>query len=151
MAIAFSRMCLKNAWLSSMSCIGNNNVRFQTTISPPQCRSMSSRIAPQTWSWFTLPLITRCRRFMSTSSNWVNATNSEGETSLHAAVRLHHITPCYGRCKKLLHSGANPNIPDCAGKTPLDTAIENKNRSIVNLLREYGALTSAEIASGYAP
>ncbi len=61
-----------------------------------------------------------------------------GETPLHLSVKMQS----YEICENLLKAGANPNIRDLDGMSPLDTAELKKYESIAKLLKFYGALPS---------
>ena len=69
----------------------------------------------------------------------VNAPGSlySGGTALHAAVSRGHIQIV----KLLLSAGADPNgTAGHRGQTPMQSAYLIRNRDIVNLLREAGAI-----------
>ncbi|XP_005852896.2 PREDICTED: neurogenic locus notch homolog protein 4-like [Myotis brandtii] len=57
-------------------------------------------------------------------------TAGTGETPLHLAARFSRPTAA----RRLLESGANPNQPDRAGRTPLHTAVAADAREVCQLL-----------------
>jgi ankyrin repeat protein len=65
----------------------------------------------------------------------VNSRNVVLETPLYAAV----WTGNYEIAEMLLNRGADPNIPDKNGFTPLQAAQKLERRELVSLLRDYGA------------
>jgi hypothetical protein len=82
-------------------------------------------------------------RSFSTSQNFLNRKNLDGDTPLHLGVKIHVKKDSrYEICRLLLENGANPNIPDNHGKTPLDTAMDNGNIEMIILLKSYGGRVS---------
>lgn len=71
--------------------------------------------------------------------NMLNHRNNNGDTALHVAVKKSNGSSHLEVLKKVLDEGADPNIPDNEGNTPLDTAIKNKNNEVISLLKSYGA------------
>jgi uncharacterized protein len=65
----------------------------------------------------------------------INERDSVGNTILMTAVEDSN----YGVVKMLLERGADPNISDMYGDSPLDIARYNANAGIVELLIAYGA------------
>nr|DAD33865.1 TPA_asm: hypothetical protein HUJ06_012716 [Nelumbo nucifera] len=63
----------------------------------------------------------------------VNATDADGQTALHIAVRKGHVE----MVKILLEGGANGNKPDAKGWRPLDIAEQQGPKSIYDLLLYY--------------
>ena len=45
----------------------------------------------------------------------------------------------------LIKTGANVNVPNTAGETPLDAAIRENNEEIAELLRSHGAKRGEEL------
>lgn len=64
----------------------------------------------------------------------------EGTTPLHFAVRF--PDPNLEAVEALLEAGADPNIPDGSGRTPLDWVPPGVQSSVADLLRRYGGQTS---------
>jgi ankyrin repeat protein len=92
-------------------------------------------------------------RSFSTDSNFrifgINKFIDGNNTALMIAVKKH--VKGHERlevCKSLLASGADPNIPDALGRTPLDIATAGNDTELVKLLKENGAKRS--IISLYA-
>ena len=63
-----------------------------------------------------------------------------GTTPLHLAVRF--PDPNLEAVEALLESGADPNIQDGSGRTPLDWVAPGVQSSVAELLRRYGGQTS---------
>jgi uncharacterized protein len=85
---------------------------------------------------------------VATSGNWeesarlldqtdvdINATNKNGETALHFAVKHGHTTIV----EFFLKRGANIHITNLSGKTALDYAVGNANEGLIRLLLKCGA------------
>jgi ankyrin repeat protein len=72
----------------------------------------------------------------------VNAVNAAGDTALHLAASTNQGSPSIIRF--LAGRGANVNIKNKAGRTPLDAAMRarDKNNETIALLRELGAEAS---------
>lgn len=69
-----------------------------------------------------------------------NGSGPGGELPpLHEAI----IQGDIDRVEELLSRGADPNAPDAAGQTPLDSAIGTKNLDIIKLLMAHGARDTA--------
>lgn len=68
-----------------------------------------------------------------------------GDTALHAALSKSNKEMLVF----LLKSGANVEILDSSGITPLYRAIENHNADAVQLLFEYGAIAEPQLRSGF--
>ena len=64
--------------------------------------------------------------------NYVNIRASSNRTPLHVAVSFQFA----GCVECLIGSNADINVKDEYGKTPIDTAIDNKNEEIINLLKK---------------
>lgn len=73
----------------------------------------------------------------------LDVANFEGRTALHLAVTLTGCVPdpayCNNVVRILLHHGANPNVGDQNGASPLHLASEIGNLSVVDALLEEGA------------
>lgn len=68
----------------------------------------------------------------------VDKTDMEGTSYLHLAAQLHRLNII----KALLEKGANPNITDHTGHTPISAAIgsiNDKNPEILEVFLKYGA------------
>jgi hypothetical protein len=65
----------------------------------------------------------------------LDAKDVDGVTALHAAV----FNGFYKTVELLLKKGANPNIKNLQGKTPIFLAEKRKHEKIVKLLKKYGA------------
>ena len=63
------------------------------------------------------------------------------------AAPLHHAaqTGLYEVSKLLITKGADVNMKNNPGQTPLDRAIYNKQTATTNLLRKHGGKTGAEL------
>jgi ankyrin repeat protein len=72
----------------------------------------------------------------------LNHRSNHGDTALHVGVKASNGGSHLEVLKLLLDEGADPNIPDNEGNTPLDTAIKNKNDEVISLLKSYGARCS---------
>ena len=73
----------------------------------------------------------------------VNAANATGDTAMHAAASTNHGSPTIIRF--LAAHGANLNVKNKAGRTPLDAAMRarDKNDDTIALMRTLGADASA--------
>ena len=67
------------------------------------------------------------------ASNIVWYFYNAGETALHAAVYMNDVEGA----RILLYAGANKNIRNNNGKTPLDVAIERGNSNMIKLLMDW--------------
>lgn len=67
----------------------------------------------------------------------VNLPDDRKQTALHLAATNHRKT-CRGIIIKLIAAGANPEAKDDSGMTPLETAIEARNRDAEAVLRSLG-------------
>lgn len=65
----------------------------------------------------------------------VHQNNGNGCTALRTAA----IFGEYDAAKLLIDAGANVNMKDTVGKTPIDYAIENDHKDVVDLLLSSGA------------
>ena len=74
----------------------------------------------------------------------IDAVDEQGRTSLLIAATFDH----YGTCNELLQYGANPDISDNEGWTPLAAACRYGNISILILLLDYGADRSLRATGG---
>jgi len=76
----------------------------------------------------------------------VNAVNTTGDTAMHLAATTNQGSPSIIRF--LAERGANPNIKNKAGRTPLDAALRarDKNDDTIALLKSLGA--EASVAAG---
>ena len=83
----------------------------------------------------------------------VNSTTEDGATALHLAFDHHMIKVA----KVLSNSGANPNVKNNLGETPLHLLLKNAHFSedrdidVVQLLLEHGANPNAQDRAGVAP
>lgn len=68
----------------------------------------------------------------------VNSQNSMGRTILHAAT----IKNMGSVVELLLNNGADPNIKNSDGDTPIFNAVWNENLELVKILEKYGANVS---------
>jgi ankyrin repeat protein len=80
-------------------------------------------------------------RSLHCKTDGINNTSWVGNTKLHEVTKSK--SKALKMCQFLLEYGANPNIPDYNGKTPLDTAIANGDKGLCELLIKYGAKTSS--------
>lgn len=79
----------------------------------------------------------------------VTAADERGVTALHTAVSTPEPEHVLTRLmKRMLECGAQPDVKDAHGFTPLMLAVEAKRKSIVRFLLEEGADASAHAASG---
>lgn len=80
-------------------------------------------------------------KLLINDANYINQQMTNGWTPLHQATINSHITTM----RYLLRKGANPNIPDIDGHTPIFTAIifpsnnDITTRQLINMLKIYGA------------
>ncbi|HSX13588.1 MAG TPA: ankyrin repeat domain-containing protein [Chlamydiales bacterium] len=79
---------------------------------------------------------------MPDGNSIINKKNHDGETILHGSVRNDENGSHYIRCLKLLEHGADPNLTDRKGNTPLDIAVAQRNKKLIELLKSYGALST---------
>ena len=88
---------------------------------------------------------------MPTPPGNINATNEHGNTELLRAciadTRGNHTDTII----KLLRQGADPNIADREGYTPLHYAVMKGNLAVVNVLLQKGANRDAISISGSTP
>jgi hypothetical protein len=164
MTFALTRGYFNKTPIPLIPVIKSTNSSFQPAASCSQFRSISSRIFSQkmpnfessfrggtnTWnvtsdtsfccSGFKTSLL-RARTFSSLFT-FLNRRDCNGDTPLHLGVKSSSGCEI---CEHLLQKGADPNIPDKHGKTPLDTAMANNDIDMVNLLLKYGAITSASL------
>lgn len=77
-----------------------------------------------------------------------NIQDKEKNTALHRALMLSE-TDCVGMVKRLLKSGANPNIPGAKGLTALTSTIKYGPTVIAEMLLKDLKDVDAEIGSGY--
>lgn len=85
--------------------------------------------------------------FNALTKNGVDKKDGNGETRLYKAVRQGSVK----EVKKLLHDGADPNIPNAEGLTPLHQAAYWGETEIVALLLKAGAKCHADNGSGWTP
>ena len=79
----------------------------------------------------------------------LEAQNNKGRTALHKAVRNNHNAAKSEGVKILLDAGANPNVLDEDGVTPLWDAVDTGSAAdIVKALLEAGADTNLDIPGG---
>ena len=91
----------------------------------------------------------------------VNAANSSGGTVKFGAIELVHLTPLHYAApycgadlvKMLLDAGAEPNVADIRGMTPLMLAVasEHQDAAVVALLLKAGADPNARSKTGETP
>ena len=72
---------------------------------------------------------------------YVNTQQEDGKTPLHIAVIVNSIK--VAKCS--IENGADVNITDNYGETPLDIAINNHQEEMINLLLKYRAKSSEEL------
>lgn len=72
----------------------------------------------------------------------LNARSNEGETPLHIQVSE---VDSFDTVQRLLELGADVNLKNDFDETPLDIALSREDDELIELLREYGALTGEEI------
>ena len=91
-------------------------------------------------------------RFQATSrrNDFLNMATSQGQTALHLAVGpLAENEAVYARLvAALCEAGANPNLSDRLGHTPLHWAAKNGYAQVVKALVEHGANPSARTSTG---
>ncbi|SFQ74427.1 ankyrin repeat domain-containing protein [Flavobacterium akiainvivens] len=87
------------------------------------------------------PLILACYRgntavaeYLATRVNNINYSSASGTALASAAVKGET-----GLCEVLLKNGADPNIADANGVTPLTYAVQFENKALVALLLTYKA------------
>lgn len=76
---------------------------------------------------------------MPTPPGNINATNEHGNTELLRACMANMRGNHTDTIIKLLHQGADPNIADREGYTPLHYAVMKGNLAVVNVLLQKGA------------
>lgn len=83
----------------------------------------------------------------------VNLPDIAGLTALHHVVASFNVNPRVSLAilKLLLESGADPNLQNRYGTTPIFTAIMQKQLATVDLLMQYGADVEIEEADGRTP
>ncbi len=79
----------------------------------------------------------------------INAQDSQGKTALHWAVSDAHMSSDVA--KVLLQSGADPNITDNRGWTPVHWALNYNRDDLVLLLGEFGADMDVAYEDGHTP
>lgn len=77
--------------------------------------------------------------FLTKLGTDINARNEDGDTALHLAVRNERLL----LSTRLIDQGADVNLPDKEGRTPLALARANNNRNIIALLERFGAAAEA--------
>lgn len=85
--------------------------------------------------------------FNSLTGKGVNKRDGNGETRLYKAVRQGSVN----EVKRLLKSGANPNIANADGLTPLHQAAYWGETEIVEMLLKAGAEVKADNGKGWTP
>lgn len=75
-------------------------------------------------------------RILINSDAKINLQDNESKTSLHLAA-IHQSYPDF--IEELLKAGANLSIKDDLGKTPLDYAIDNNNKRIIDPIDSYNS------------
>lgn len=85
--------------------------------------------------------------FNSLTGNNINKKNPQGETRLYIAAREGNKADV----RRLLHEGADPNIPDANGLYPLHQAAYWGETEIVDLLLKAGANVNADNGRGWTP
>ncbi|CAE7752961.1 ANK2 [Symbiodinium sp. CCMP2592] len=89
-------------------------------------------------------------KFLLANGAQVNATDHDGRTPLHVAVR--HYDPSISMVKFLLANGAQVNATAHDGRTPLhDAASQSFSVPIAELLLAKGAKADAEDEAGFTP
>jgi FOG: Ankyrin repeat len=91
--------------------------------------------------------VRKIRALIRDSPDLVNAKDENGQTRLHTAASLGHITVA----RFLLDSGADPNVANKSGQTPLYLATQFGHKSLVELLLAHGAKVQIAEGSGYTP
>ena len=79
----------------------------------------------------------------------LNAKNDKGNTVL--AMIIKDPEPNENLIKYLLSSGADPNIPNCQGRTPLHIAAFNCFHNIIKILLQFGADPNQLDSEGSTP
>ncbi|HSX13858.1 MAG TPA: ankyrin repeat domain-containing protein [Chlamydiales bacterium] len=79
------------------------------------------------------------RQNIKSKKAMINHRSNDGNTALHFQVKLPSDGDSVRICKLLLENGADPNIPDNEGNTPLDTAKKKNDKELISLLKSYGA------------
>ncbi|QOD38383.1 ankyrin repeat domain-containing protein [Candidatus Wolbachia massiliensis] len=72
------------------------------------------------------------KNILKTGKIDLNATDKDGWTVLHHAIHNGHLD----KVKYLVEEGADFEIKDKGGKSPLDLAVDNQNNEIVEFLQE---------------
>jgi ankyrin repeat protein len=80
----------------------------------------------------------------STAATDVNATEADGTTALHWAVRADD----QDIARLLLRAGAKPNVANRYGVTPILLAAENANAALIEILLAAGADANASLPQG---
>ena len=88
---------------------------------------------------------------MPTPPGNINATNEHGNTELLRACIADTRGNPTDTILKLLRQGADPNIADREGYTPLHYAVMKGNLAVVNVLLQKGANRDAISISGSTP
>jgi len=97
------------------------------------------------------------RLLIEKGANLNAVTNDSHETPLHWAVAKAYYYNNTDLIKLLLESGADPNLEDQKGNTPLDIAINNfgynrnQYKNVIKLLLEYGANANKRDENGRTP
>lgn len=63
-----------------------------------------------------------------------NARDPSGQAPLHLAVADGQVA----LAKRLILAGADPNLPDAQGRTPLSQALDRRDADLIRMLRQYG-------------
>jgi len=69
----------------------------------------------------------------------INEPNGKLETPLLQAVKLYRLHRDLNMINYLLEQGADVNLKDCFGNTPLSIGLKYEDEELVQLLRKYGA------------
>lgn len=85
--------------------------------------------------------------FNAITGNNIDKQNEQGQTRLYLAAREGNTAAV----KKLLRSGADPDIADSRGITPLHLAAYWGESEIVGLLLKAGAAPNADNGKGWTP
>jgi len=82
--------------------------------------------------------------------DWLKNRFSDCDENIPAYLKKQKVT-ALKLIKLLLDSGANPNIPNAQGNTPLDLAIELKSPEIIQMLVDYKADVNGLNKVNYTP